>query len=579
MEAPTEVSGRGDPPIQPDHSKTEITSSQQINEPAHKGGTSGDSTTEASDGYSQVIPPYETPQQSAYNRYHNNPQITPESPSPNNVNVRAPYNAGGSFFQQQSAAGFQNSPFTNEATHPYAGGPGSQPPSSPTQSMGGIPPASPLFPRMTAPVPPYLNVSRGGETGVNPGMSPVPSGYSSSSAMYVPNNTYPTLNGRPNGSSNTITTLSSNNTNEEYTAWNENGIAPYSISPAQGGMTYVPVMPPRSNRSSPFDDSILPHPSSDGLQNAYGAGPGAVAQGWGYGPTTDAYGNISNLSQGRPSGPYPGQIGGQFRHPPPHYGAPYGGHFGFPTCGTAASPGPPIQTTSSNKGPDGANLFIFHIPNHFGNFDMYNMFSPYGNLLSVRIMVEKDSGRSRGFGFVSYDNPDSAALAIKELNGFAIGNKRLKVQHKQIRPVDQHNPDMNHGMHIGGHPQHHGGGRGRGGRGAFNGRGGNNLPPSGPMSSSGWHRNTNDMNNIPCSTSTVSNDVGSGEAQNVVVVLGDGPSNSTNVATAETVVTSSVLPRKDEHQVNSDPLSQMDALGQTLPDIGAVTTTPVPSEK
>ena len=35
-------------------------------------------------------------------------------------------------------------------------------------------------------------------------------------------------------------------------------------------------------------------------------------------------------------------------------------------------------------------------------------------------MVEKDSGRSRGFGFVSYDNRDAAALAIKELNGFAV---------------------------------------------------------------------------------------------------------------------------------------------------------------
>jgi RNA recognition motif-containing protein len=35
-------------------------------------------------------------------------------------------------------------------------------------------------------------------------------------------------------------------------------------------------------------------------------------------------------------------------------------------------------------------------------------------------MVEKDTGRSRGFGFVSYDSPDAAALAIKELNGFAV---------------------------------------------------------------------------------------------------------------------------------------------------------------
>ena len=51
---------------------------------------------------------------------------------------------------------------------------------------------------------------------------------------------------------------------------------------------------------------------------------------------------------------------------------------------------------------------------------MYQLFCPYGNLLSVRIMVEKDTGRSRGFGFVSYDSSDAAALAIKELNGFPV---------------------------------------------------------------------------------------------------------------------------------------------------------------
>jgi CUG-BP- and ETR3-like factor len=96
--------------------------------------------------------------------------------------------------------------------------------------------------------------------------------------------------------------------------------------------------------------------------------------------------------------------------------SPYG-HY-YPSA--ASSPGPPIQTTTTNKGPDGANLFIFHIPNHFTNLDMYHLFCPYGTLLSVRIMVEKDTGRSRGFGFVSYDNPDSAAMAIKELNGFAV---------------------------------------------------------------------------------------------------------------------------------------------------------------
>lgn len=95
------------------------------------------------------------------------------------------------------------------------------------------------------------------------------------------------------------------------------------------------------------------------------------------------------------------------------------------------SPGPPIQLSNANKGPDGANLFIFHIPNQFTNLDMYHLFQPFGNLISVRIMVERGSGRSRGFGFVSYDNPESAVIAIKKLNGYQIGNKRLKVQHKQ----------------------------------------------------------------------------------------------------------------------------------------------------
>jgi len=108
----------------------------------------------------------------------------------------------------------------------------------------------------------------------------------------------------------------------------------------------------------------------------------------------------------------------------------------FHTLYPPTTPGPPIQMTPHNKGPDGANLFIFHIPNHFTNLDMYNLFCHYGNLLSVRIMVEKDTGRSRGFGFVSYDSPGAAAMAIKELNGFVIGNKRLKVQHKQIRTSD-----------------------------------------------------------------------------------------------------------------------------------------------
>ncbi len=148
-----------------------------------------------------------------------------------------------------------------------------------------------------------------------------------------------------------------------------------------------------------------------------------------------------------------------------------------------------------------------------------------------------------------------------------IGNKRLKVQHKQIRPAEQQNHDMSHGMHG-----HHHGGRGRGGRGGYGGRGGgNNLPPSGSMTmpSTGWY------NNNPGSPSVTPVEA---DPQHVVVVLGDGPSNSTNVAAAENVNTSPAVIGEEEQKVNADPLSSMEPLRQSLPEMGGAAAPPVPGE-
>uniref|UniRef100_A0AAV1T1L0 RNA-binding protein n=1 Tax=Peronospora matthiolae TaxID=2874970 RepID=A0AAV1T1L0_9STRA len=132
-------------------------------------------------------------------------------------------------------------------------------------------------------------------------------------------------------------------------------------------------------------------------------------------------------------GGYPQPYGQPMQYPPPYGGSgymyPFPQAYGYPP--QIVGPGPPIQTTESGQGPPGCNLFVFHIPNDMTNQDLFNYFATFGNVISARIMVEKETGRSRGFGFVSYDNAPSADAAIKGMNGFQVGRKRLKVQHKK----------------------------------------------------------------------------------------------------------------------------------------------------
>ena len=113
-------------------------------------------------------------------------------------------------------------------------------------------------------------------------------------------------------------------------------------------------------------------------------------------------------------------------------------------------------------------IFVAGLPYDLDDAELEEIFEKFGKVVSAKVAMDRETGKSKGFGFVEMPNEVEAKDAIESLNDISLGKKPLIVKQAEDKP--------------GGGSQGGGGYRGGsgGGGGGYRGGGGDRRPPSGP---------------------------------------------------------------------------------------------------
>jgi cold-inducible RNA-binding protein len=84
------------------------------------------------------------------------------------------------------------------------------------------------------------------------------------------------------------------------------------------------------------------------------------------------------------------------------------------------------------------NIYVTNLAYTTTEEELSQLFEPYGSVESVRIITDRETGRSRGFGFVEMPDATEARAAIAGLNGTALGGRALTVD--EARPREERRP-------------------------------------------------------------------------------------------------------------------------------------------
>lgn len=102
------------------------------------------------------------------------------------------------------------------------------------------------------------------------------------------------------------------------------------------------------------------------------------------------------------------------------------------------------------------NIFIKGLSYGVNSQDLEGLFAEYGEVSSAKVILDRETGKSRGFGFVEMNDEEAAKKAIEELNGAEYDGRTIFVSESEER---QQRPQRNFNNNRGGGYQ--GGGRGR----------------------------------------------------------------------------------------------------------------------
>ena len=120
----------------------------------------------------------------------------------------------------------------------------------------------------------------------------------------------------------------------------------------------------------------------------------------------------------------------------------------------------------------GKKLYVGNLTYKVNDSDLEQLFSQFGTVQSAQVITDRDTGRSKGFGFVEMDTDAEAQAAIQGLNDQEYDGRRLTVNEAKPREPRSGGGGGGYGGGGGGGRGGYGGGGGGGGRGGYGGGGG-----------------------------------------------------------------------------------------------------------